>query len=71
MEGFKRDNLFPLILHCRGETSNTLGKQLYLLILTNLQLESRIKKVKWRLSQRKLISLKVAFRKLIILSANP
>ena len=46
MEGFKRDNLFPLILHCRGETRNTLGKQLYLLIPTNLQLESRIKKVK-------------------------
>ena len=41
MQGFKRDNLFPLILHCRGETSNTLGKQLYLLIPTNLQLESR------------------------------
>ena len=41
MQGFKRDNLFPLILHWIGETSNTLGKQLYLLIPTNLQLESR------------------------------
>ena len=37
----KGHNLFPLILHCRGETSNTLGKRLYLLIPTNLQLGSR------------------------------
>ena len=48
MEGFKRDNLFPLILHCRGETGNTLGKQFYLFISTNLQLASR-KKEKRRL----------------------
>ena len=37
----KGHNLFPLILHCRGETSKTLGKRLYLLIPTNLQLGSR------------------------------
>ena len=48
MEDFKRDNLFPLILHCRGETSNTLGKQFYLFISTNIQLASR-KKEKRRL----------------------
>ena len=45
---FQKGQVFPLILHCRGETGNTLGKQFYSLISTNLQLGSR-KKEKRRL----------------------